>query len=74
MPSDIDGVRSLTADQRAAVHASFAASHKPAKGGNQLRLLWRAATNPVVMVMCAIKFCRDCGFFAVVYCEPYMDG
>lgn len=32
-------------------------------------VLLRALTNPTVLAISAMKFCRDCGFYAVVYCE-----
>lgn len=36
MPNELDQIKALSPAQLAAVHASFANSHKPAKGGNQV--------------------------------------
>jgi hypothetical protein len=69
MPQDIDSVKALTPEELAAVHASFASSHRPAKGGNQVAVFLKALTNPAVLALCFVKFTRDVAFYGVTYCE-----
>jgi hypothetical protein len=69
MPRDVDSVKTLTPEENAAVHASFIASHRPAKGGNQLKVFAKALTNPVVLALCFVKFTRDVAFYGITYCE-----
>lgn len=70
MPQDIDSVKALTPEELAAVHASFASSHRPAKGGNQVAVFLKALTNPAVLALCFVKFTRDVAFYGVTYWTP----
>lgn len=69
MPPDLASLRCFTDGERSALAASFVSSHKPAAGGNQLRVLMRAATNPVVIACSVIKFARDVVLYGLIYCE-----
>ena len=69
MPEDYESVRALTPAEAAALSASFALGHRPAHGGNQVAVLWAAATSPIVILTSLIKFSRDVAFYGVVYCK-----
>lgn len=70
MPHDVDAISALTPEEAAAVHASMARTHKPARGGNQLAVLAAALRNPAVYVISAIKFTRDVVLYGLIYWAP----
>lgn len=69
MPRDIDAVRSLTSEEKAALHASLESHHKPVTSA--MTALAGALRNPVVYVAgLGIKFFRDIAFYGLMYWLP----
>lgn len=68
MPRDIDGMKSLTPEERAALHASMAHHAKPVSGAR--KALVGALKNPAVYIGGFIKFFRDVGFYGLMYWLP----
>ncbi|KAF8056438.1 ttuB [Scenedesmus sp. PABB004] len=68
LPRDIDAVKGLTPDERAALHEAMSASPKPV--GSARAALRGAVTNPAVFVGGAIKFFRDVAFYGITYWMP----
>lgn len=74
MPKDIDALKSLTAEEREALHASMVHHAKPVK--DIKKLLLGAVKNPAVWIAgTGIKFLRDVAFYGenVVGWLPYID-
>lgn len=66
MPRDIDSIKGLTDEERAALHASHAHHAKPAT--EPLKALVGALKNPAVWIGGAgIKFMRDVAFYGLMY-------
>lgn len=66
MPANIDAVKSLTEEERAALHASMSHHAKPVS--SPWKGLTGAVKNPAVWIAgLGIKFCRDVGFYGLMY-------
>jgi MFS family permease len=66
MPRDIDAIKGLTDDERAALHASLAHHAKPAS--SPVKALLGALRNPAVWIGGGgIKFFRDVAFYGLMY-------
>ncbi|KAI8472261.1 MAG: major facilitator superfamily domain-containing protein [Monoraphidium minutum] len=70
MPHSVECIKALTPEEVAAVHASMARTHKPVKGGNQLKVLGAVLRNPTIAAVASMKFTRDVAFYGVVYWTP----
>ncbi|WIA15325.1 hypothetical protein OEZ85_001991 [Tetradesmus obliquus] len=69
MPRDIDAIRGLTDDERAALHASMSHAAKPS--ADPVKALVAALKNPAVWIGGGgIKFFRDVGFYGLMYWLP----
>jgi len=74
MPKDIDALKSLTAEEREALHASMMHHAKPVK--DVKKLLLGAVRNPAVWIAgTGIKFLRDIAFYGegMVDQQPHID-
>jgi len=68
MPKDIDALKSLTAEEREALHASMMHHAKPVK---DVKKLLGAIKNPAVWIAgTGIKFLRDIAFYGLMYWLP----